>query len=181
MICFLQFFFFFFFKNRSNNSFAFNITSNICPQHSIFNFCNDKNFFRPIINKIFRKNIFIFWYSNNITNFKFRIFIFNFSARVGFVLALDFTSTGFILIVLWYVLLTISSNLSIYTFFYWSHVFIIFVLQDFNKSFSNSRFSFTMDWINPYIIILEKWFYWSVVKFTMFIYTYLLWFSIRLF
>ena len=42
MICFLQFFFI----KRSKNFFIVRITNNICPWNSIFNFFNQKNFFR---------------------------------------------------------------------------------------------------------------------------------------
>ena len=38
LICFLQFFFI----KRSNNFFAFKITNNICPRHSIFNFLDPR-------------------------------------------------------------------------------------------------------------------------------------------
>ena len=70
-------------------------------------FFNHKNLLIPIWSATFFKNVFIFWYSNVINNLNFP---YNF----------NFPSTGFILIVLWYVLLyllTISSNLSIYRFF----------------------------------------------------------------
>ena len=79
LICFLQLFF----SKRSNNFFIFKIASNIWPRNSIFNFCNNKSFFRPIKNIVFCKNVFVFWYSNNITNFKFRIFIINFFTWVN--------------------------------------------------------------------------------------------------
>ena len=38
LICFEQFFF----GKRSKNFFAFKITNNICPRHSVFNFFNHK-------------------------------------------------------------------------------------------------------------------------------------------
>ena len=103
LICFLQFFFV--------NFLSIKIVNNISPWHSIFNFFNHKSFFKPICRVTFCKNIFIFWYSNNTTNFKFRIF--SWFSLIESMYALDFTSTGFILIVLWYVLLcllTISST-----------------------------------------------------------------------
>ena len=48
-----------------------------------------------------------------------------------------------------------------------------------NKSFSNHKFTFIMCWVNVYIIILQKWFYWPIVKFTAFIYLYYVWFANR--
>ena len=75
---------------------------------------------------------------------------------------LGFTSTGFVLIVLWYVLLyllTISSNLWIYTFF----DLII------------------MCWIHFYVISFLPWFYWSIIKFAAFINLYFVFLSIRFF
>ena len=73
------------------------------------------NFIFFVWSVIFGKNVFIFWYSYMITNFKFRIFI----TTLKSIYVLDFTSKAFISTVLWYALLhsvTISSNLSIYTF-----------------------------------------------------------------
>ena len=114
LTCFLQFFFI----KRSNNFFSFKICNNIFHDTVLFNFFNYKNFFRPVWNIAFCKNVFIFWYSNNINNFKFRILIINFFTSVN-VYAWFYISI-FILIVLWYVsmyLLTISSSLLIYIFF----------------------------------------------------------------
>ena len=48
------------FQKRSNNFIAFKITNNISPRNSIFNFCNNKDFFRPIWNIAFCKNGFTF-------------------------------------------------------------------------------------------------------------------------
>ena len=95
---------------------AFEIMNNTCPGNIIFNFCDYKNFFRPIWSISFSKKVSVFWYYNMITNLKFRIFIILLESIYVSFLKL----TGFILIVLWYFLLysfTISSNLSIYTFF----------------------------------------------------------------
>ena len=71
---------------------------------------------------------------------------------------LDVTQTGFTLIMVWYVflhLLSIAANLSIYAFYDtdWSHVFVSFLLNCSDKSFSNNRFSFIMCWIHFYIYI----------------------------
>ena len=73
----------FFFVKCSNNFFAYRITNNIYPRNSAFIFFNHKNLFRPIWNIVSCKNDFIFWYSRNITNFKFRILIINFFTRVN--------------------------------------------------------------------------------------------------
>ena len=76
-----------------------------------------KNSFTPVWNITFWKNLFIFWYSYTITNFKFRIFIITFNITVN-ICARLYINRGFILIVLWCVLYssTIASNLLIYTF-----------------------------------------------------------------
>ena len=54
-----------------------------CPRNSICNFFNDKIFFRPIWSVTFCKNIFIFSYPNNITNFQLMMFFINFFTRVN--------------------------------------------------------------------------------------------------
>ena len=109
---------YFFFIKHSNNFFTIKIINNICLWHSIFNFFTYKNFFWPIRSIDFCKNVFVFWYSYLISNFKFRIIAITFFIRVN--TRIIFSLTGFILIVLWYVLLyllTILSNPSIYTVF----------------------------------------------------------------
>ena len=95
-----------------------------------------------------------------------------------------FTSTGFILIVLWYVLLyllTISYNLSIETFFENESCIFRFNFYGSNECFSNNRFSFIMRWIYFYIIFFLPWFHWSIVKFTTFIDPNFNWLAIRFF
>ena len=79
LICFLQFFFI----TRSINFFSIKIINNMCLSHSIFNFFNYRNFFRPIRSVTLCKNVFIFGYPNYITNFKFRTFTINFFTRVN--------------------------------------------------------------------------------------------------
>ena len=63
----------FVFIKTSSNFFTIQITNSISPRNCIFNFINNKNFFWPIWSISFSKNVFIFWNSNMITNFKFRI------------------------------------------------------------------------------------------------------------
>ena len=65
----------FFFVKSSNNFFSVKITNDICPWHSVFNFFNLEKVFGSIYNTAFSKNVFIFWYSNNITNFKFHFWL----------------------------------------------------------------------------------------------------------
>ena len=86
--------------------------------------------------------------------------------------------------VLWYILLyllTASSNLSIYTFsdIEVSHAFMTFIRYGSNKSFS--KFSFIISSIHFYVTILQKWFHWSILRFTEFIYPYFVSFAIRFF
>ena len=113
MIWFLQFFFI----KRSNNFFAFKINNNICPWHSIFNFSNHVILFRPIWKTAFCKNIFIYWYSNIIPNFKFRIFliIFFIAVKLNAWLYINRLHFNYSMISIAY-LLTILSNLQ-YTYF----------------------------------------------------------------
>ena len=97
----------------------------MCPWNCIFNFFNYKNLFRPVWCVSFSKNIFVFINYNTITNFEFRLLVITFFLKINiyiyiYIYILYLTSTGFIFIVLRYVLLysrTISSNLLIYTFF----------------------------------------------------------------
>ena len=86
-----------YFSKMFRNIFTVQITCNYV--HSIFNFYNQKNFFRTIWRVTFCKSVFIFWYSCKVTNFKFRIFFIIFSSLKS-INVLDFTSIGFILIVL---------------------------------------------------------------------------------
>ena len=112
MICFFQFFF----VQCSNNFFSIKIINNISIWHSIFNFFNHKNFFRPIWNV-----------TSPILNLGSLLLI----SLLESIYVFHFTSAGFILFDIWYLLLyllTISSNLSIYKFFWnWGHAFINFI------------------------------------------------------
>ena len=136
----------FFFVKRSKKVFPFTITIRKCSRRGAFNFFNHKSFFRPIWNIAFCKYVFIFWYSNSITNFKFRIFIANVFIRVLYVL--EFISTDITLIVLWcellYVLAILSNLLKSYTYKVFS--------QDSDKYIGNNRFSFIMYWMDYYIL-----------------------------
>ena len=119
----------------------------------------------------------MFGYSHLISHLKVSIFFIFFIPNSIYMLG--FTSTGFILMVLWYVLLyslAISSNLHIC--WYRGHIFVNFVLQDSNKSFSNNRFFFIICWIHLYIIILKARFHLPIVKFVTFIYPYFVWFGL---
>ena len=53
---FLTSFLQFFYVKHSNNLSTIKLTNKICPQHSIFNFFNHKNFFRPIRSVTFCKS-----------------------------------------------------------------------------------------------------------------------------
>ena len=127
------FFFFFFlqllFKKRSSNSFFVKIINNICPRHSIFYLFNHKNFFRPIWNINFCRNTFVFWYSNNITDFKFRIFIIILFIRVN--VCAWFYINGFHLNCAMICSITfinyIIEFININIFWYWSHLLINFI------------------------------------------------------
>ena len=164
LICHLQFVFI----KRFNNFFSNNSFWHICSWNSIFKFFNNKIFFRSICRVTFCKNIFLFWYSYMVTNLKFRIFL-----RSKSIYVFEYISTSFILIILCYMLLyllTVSFNLSIYTFLDIEDIFVDFVLYFSNKYFSKNRFFLIMCWIHSYIIILQPWFQSSNVKFTAFIY-----------
>ena len=63
--------------SETDNFFTIQTTNSISPRNCISNFINNKNFFRPIWSISFSKYIFIFRNSNIVTNFKFRIFLFD--------------------------------------------------------------------------------------------------------
>ena len=96
----------FFFIKTFGNFFTIQAFNSISPRNCIFNFTNNKNFFGPIWSIFFSKKVFVFWNFNMVTNFKFTIFFIKifivFSIRI-------ITSLGFILIVLWTVLLYLST------------------------------------------------------------------------
>ena len=126
------FIFQFFFTKRSKNLFAIKFSHYMPQWHSIFNFFDHKNFFWPIWSTTFGKNDFIFWYSYMATNLKLMIIFIIFCTRVNVCawLCVNRLQPGFILIVLWYVLLrllTISANLSLNTFFY-AEVIYLYIL-----------------------------------------------------
>ena len=109
LICVLQFFFI----KTSSNFFPIQVTNNISPRNGISNFTNNKIFFLPIYSIYFSKNVFILSNSNVVTSFKFGIFFIK--IYIVFSTESPITSIGFILIILWTVLLyllTISSNTS---------------------------------------------------------------------
>ena len=89
----------------------------ICPWSSVFNFFNHKNYFRRIWNIAFYKNVLIFWYSNNITSFKSRILIINFFTKFDICAWFYVNRFSFNFAMVCIIISTISSNLSIYTFF----------------------------------------------------------------
>ena len=59
---------------RSNHFFTMKVFYYRCLRYSNFKFFNNKNFFMWFDSVTFCKNVFILWYSNMITNLKFRIF-----------------------------------------------------------------------------------------------------------
>ena len=84
-----------------------------------FNFFNVKNLFRLIWNVTFCKNVFLCFFILTISPIL-NLGSLSLISLIQRIYVFDFTSTGLILIVLWYVLLyllTISSNLSIYELF----------------------------------------------------------------
>ena len=115
LVCFLLFLESFL-QKHSNNFFAFKMTNNICPLHSVLNIFHQKDFFRSIWNLAFCKFVFIFGYSNNITNFKLSIFIISFFARVNICASFYIKGPHFNGSMIGIVVFINSSNLSIYTF-----------------------------------------------------------------
>ena len=94
------FFFQFFFVKLFKNFFVLKITNYVHVGRSVFNFFNHKNFFRPIWDIAFCKNVFIFWYSNNTTNLN--LGSSSLMCSIESIYLFDSTSTGFIFILLWY-------------------------------------------------------------------------------
>ena len=70
------------FHKSSNNFFIIKVFYCICLWYFYF-FLSHKNFYQLIWSVAFCKNVFIFWYSDKITNFKFRIFIIIFKNQVN--------------------------------------------------------------------------------------------------
>ena len=105
----------FFFIKCSSNFFSIEIINNICTWNCIFNFNNNKNFFRPVWCIPFSKNIFVFRNSYVIANFKFRIFIINFFFKIN--ICIIFNIGRFLYSYVYLYSSTISSNLLIYIFF----------------------------------------------------------------
>ena len=114
----------FFFKNSSNNFCTSKITNNLSTAQ-YFQISWQKNFW-SIWNITFFKNVFVLDILTWSPTWNLASSSFFFLYWMKF---LNFTSTGFILIVLWYILLcllTISSNLSTHSFWYCSHVLVNF-------------------------------------------------------
>ena len=134
-------------RNVPTNFFVFKITNHVCPRHSVFNFFNHKIFFRPIWNIYFCKNVFILWYSNIITNFKFSTFLIIFFIKVNIhawiCISRFFNINRF-------VNLTMSSNLSIHTFFDIEvmYLYILFFMVLINVSASTDFPSFYTEYIS---------------------------------
>ena len=105
-----------FFVKYHKSFFSVSINNNICLRHCIFNYFNYKNFFRPIRSVTFCKNIFIFWYSNNIIYFNlgFLLSISSLESRYVFY----FTSTCFILNCAMICILFLLNIFSIYQYEY---------------------------------------------------------------
>ena len=142
------------FHKRSNNFITIKITNNVCQQISIFNFFNHKNFFTPVWNVIFCKNVFNFdillWSPtlNLGSSFSFSLLK---SIYVLYISRLHFNCAMICIVVF---IKYVSYFINIHIVWYWGHIFIDSVLSGFNKSSSNNRFPLIMCWIHFYIITL---------------------------
>ena len=96
----------------------------MCPRYSIINFFNHKNFFRPISNVTFWKNICLFWYSYMISSFNFfLIFIAKFNIYVWFYMnRLHFGSVVICIVVF---INYVSSVINVHIFWCRSHLFVL--------------------------------------------------------
>ena len=107
MTCLLQFIF----VKHSNNFFAFEINNNMLMfEDSIFNFFYHKNIFRPTCLVSFFAKMFLYLdilTTSTILNLGSLSSIY----WLELIYMFDFSSTGFILIVLWYVLLCLLCHL----------------------------------------------------------------------
>ena len=138
---------------HSNNFFTIKIVNNICPWHSIFNFFNHKNVFRPNWSTSFTKNIFAFWYSYMITDFKFTTFIITFFLPESIHIVFNINRLHFY-----------CNMICIYWLFHLIYQYTHFLIlascacklyfQSPDKSFSNNRFFFIMCLIHFYTIIV---------------------------
>ena len=113
-------------------------------------------------------------------HFKFRIFFIIFFIKVNMCLTLHQQASFWLLYDMYCRIYSPYHLLNIHIFSYWSHIFVSFIIDGFNKSLGNNGFSFVICWIHTFIIILQPWFHWSFVKFTFFVYPFFIFFAIKL-
>ena len=125
-------------------------------EKKIFNFFNQKIFFRPIWHVNFCKTFFICWYCYMVTIFKFMIFfIISFILKTTYFLGFKLTALFWLCYDMYCCIFNyIMKSIDIHIFWYWSNIFIDFVSESSNKSFSNNRFSFIIYWKHLYIAAL---------------------------
>ena len=146
MICYLQVLFI----KCCNNFITIKMFCHMFPLYSVFNFFKNKHFLRPIWTVAFWKNIFIFCCSNMITEFKFKILII-FYIKINICTQLYSNrlfgcSMTCIILFINYIILFMN----IFIVWYWSHIFIEFILLGSKKPFRSNRFSVIMCWIHFY-------------------------------
>ena len=114
--------------------------------HNTFYLLNHKNFLRPICIVSLRENILIFWYSQMITNSKYRILVILLNTILN--IHTWFNTNRFYFhycMICVVVFLTISSNLSyVQIFWYHSYMLVDLTLQRSDKSLRNNRLFFAV-------------------------------------
>ena len=128
----LDSFWLFFFIKWPENCFTVEISNN-------FTFFNQKDILIPILSIVLCKNIFVFWYSYMITDFKLWVFAIMLNTIIYIP---DLTFTGFILSVLWYMLFC-SSRLS---FVFQCHCHATMILLIYCKTHCHVLFGLRRDW-----------------------------------
>ena len=144
-----------------------------------FSFSDDKNVLRPIWSVDPCKYIFVFWYYHMINNFEFRIFviILNIKVNIG-----TWLNTGRFYLDCSMICLVLFIKYLIWLFYvhiiwYCSHMYVNFVFQSSDVLLQRQSFLHCM---SSNIIITKHGFYWSNVKLTTFINSYLGCFTTRL-
>ena len=121
------------------------------------------------------QNLFIFWYSYMITNFKFRVFLIIFLIKVKIYASIYISSFHFdyaMICIVVFINYTIWF-INIHIFWDWFHVFINFVVPGSNKSYSSNK----SQSLSTEYIIWQSWYHWFIIKCTSFYFLYLVCFT----
>ena len=144
----------------------------------IFNFTNNTNFFWPIWSVPFCENVFIFWSSNMVTNFKSRIFSIKILIVFSIRIICNINRFHFNSFMNCYYIYQ-QNHWTHQNKHFWKrcHVFENLVFQCSNKSLTNNTFPFIVCSIHFNVIYFQNIFEIIIIKFTTLINPYFIWFS----